>query len=394
MSRINELHTRAMDHAEQAFMARMRGETARAVELFREALNCETAAIGELREYSEPTHAILHRSAGTLALDCNDIRTAERLVAHALAQDPPPDLAQELRDLLEQVHFRAHLELRGVALDEGELQMNLTGPAVGFGMVKFDEFFTRVSDSSRLFHRIAERRRKKPFREKGRVSKEIENTYELFLSTPRAASFSVTLRLGSPVGQQILPGISDAPEVVDEFMDLMDLANASKIAEIRDRIDEPAYFRNFLGLAKKIAPDGDRIRQVGFTAVRNGKLRCVGVTKRADELKRLMPTEVPTVESETVTVRGMLLFADATGSDTNEIKVIDKENRPHRVKVPKGMLNDIVRPMWDSVVEISGTSAHNHMVLGDIRKVREEEQSFDEDGPGADGNSSGRRWMP
>ena len=111
MSRINDLHARAMEHAEQALLARTRGETARAVELFKKALESEVAAIDELQEYSEPTHSILHRSAGTLALDCNDLRTAERMAARALAKEPPPDIAQELRDLLEQVRLRRHLEL-------------------------------------------------------------------------------------------------------------------------------------------------------------------------------------------------------------------------------------------------------------------------------------------
>ena len=43
MSTINDLHARAMEHADQALMARKRGETALAVETFREALRCEIA---------------------------------------------------------------------------------------------------------------------------------------------------------------------------------------------------------------------------------------------------------------------------------------------------------------------------------------------------------------
>lgn len=103
MSKVNDLHARAMEHAERAVMARTRGETARAAARFREALKCEIAAIDELREQDEPTYSILHRSAGTLALDCNDLRTAERMAARALAKNPPPDVAQELRDLLERI---------------------------------------------------------------------------------------------------------------------------------------------------------------------------------------------------------------------------------------------------------------------------------------------------
>lgn len=367
MSKVNDLHARAMEHAEHALMARMRGEAARASEHSREALKYELAAIDELPEYDEPTYSILHRSAGTLALDCDDLRTAERMAARALAKDPPPDVAQELRDLLERIHFRTHLELRGITLGRDELQINLTGPAVGFGLVNSDEFLTRVGDSSRLIHRIVERRTKRPFRDRGRAGGAIEKNYELFVSAPRAASFSVTLRLGSPFGQQPLPEFSDAPAVVDEFMDLMDLANESKISEIRNRIAEPAYFRNFMGLARKIAPDGDRIRQVGFTVVRSGSQRSVGITRRSKEFERV-PPESPIVESEAVTARGALRYADATRGD-NEIKIIDEKGHSHRVEVPEGMMSDIVRPMWDSIVEITGRRKNNRIVLDDIREV-------------------------
>ena len=394
MSRVSDLHARAVEHAEQALLARMRGETERAVELFREALKCETAAIEELREYSEPTYSILHRSAGTLALDCNDLRTAERMAARALAGEPPPDVAQELRDLLEQIHFRTHLELRGIALGEDELQMNLTGPAVGFGLVNSDEVLTRVSDSSKLFHRIVERKRNKPFRERGRAGKHIEENYKLFISAPRAASFSVTLKLGSQVGPQAVAEFRDVPAIVDEFMDLMDLANESKITEIRDRIEEQAYFRNFLDLAKRIAPDGDRIRQVGFTVVRDGAQRCVGVTRRPEEFEWPTQDEGPAVEAETVTVRGMLRYANATRTGSHNIKVVDEWRRSHVVQVPKGMMSEIVRPLWDCIVEITGRRESRHIVLEAIREVRGEEQPFDVDGPGADGSGSGRRRTP
>lgn len=391
MSRINDLHARAMEHAEQALLARMRGETARAVRLSRTALESEVAAINEMQEYSEPTYSVLHRSAGTLALDCDDLRTAEKLVARALAQEPPLDIAQELRDLLEQIHFRTHLELRGIALGEDELQMNLTGPAVGFGLVNSDEVLTRVSDSSKLFQRIAERKRNRPFRERGRAGKDIEENYKLFISVPRAASFSVTLKLGGQVGPQAVPELRDVPEIVDEFMDLMYLANESKITEIRDRIEEPAYFRNFLGLARKIAPDGDRIRQVGFTVIRDGAQRCVGVTRRAEELGRLAEDEGPAVKSETVTVQGTLRYANATRTGVHNIRVVDERRESHVVSVPKNMMNEIVRPLWGCIVEITGRRKNRHIILENIREVRGEEQPFDVDGPGADGNGADRR---
>ena len=379
MSSVNKLHTLAMEHAEQAILTRLRGEARPAVELFRKALECELAAIDSLDEYSEPTYAILHRSAATLALDCDDVRTAEKMAARGLARNPPENTAEELRDLLEQIHFRRHLQLRGVHLSDDELQINLTGPGVGFGFVNSSEFLARVSDSSRLIHRIVERKKKKPFRERGRSGKDIEENYELYISAPRAASFSVTLRLGRPVGQQSLPAVRDIPAILDEFMDLLALANESKIAEIRERIPEPAYFRNFMGIAKKLAPDGNLIRQVGFTAVREGVERHVGITKPAGEFPGLPQDEPTAIESTVARVRGTLRYADATRSTSNEIKVIDEKNRLHLIRVPEGMMDDIVRPMWGSIVEIRGRRENQRIVLDDIKEANRAGQAFDDD---------------
>lgn len=112
MSAVNEFHNKAMDLSELAFMARMRGDNEKAVALFSDALDAELSAIAALDEPIEPTFSVLHRSAGTIALHCGQLRKAEQLAATALAQDPPPEIAEELRDLMEQVKFKRRSELK------------------------------------------------------------------------------------------------------------------------------------------------------------------------------------------------------------------------------------------------------------------------------------------
>jgi len=370
MNVIKELHNKSMEFAELAFMARVRGDLDDSIDLFSQALEYELTAIAELEktERMEPTYSVLHRSAGTLALDCNEFRRAEQIVTRALSQDPPSEIAEELRDLLEQINFRRHLELRGVTLEKDEMQMNLAGRGVGFGVVNSDEFISRVNNSSNMIYRIVERRRSKAFREKGRLKKRIKDDYELFVSVPRAASFSVTLKLGRPTGQLSLPGMLDTATVVDEFMDLMDLVNRSKIQEIQARIPDPAYFRNFLALAKKMAPDGEIVRQVGFTSVRDGSERFVELTKPAKEFPRPYTEKMP-AESELVEVKGVLRYADATHGDSGRIKIVDEDSgSTHTIKVPEGMMSDIVRPMWDSVVTIKGKREGRLIILEDIQE--------------------------
>jgi hypothetical protein len=369
MKNVNELHNQSMDRAELALLARMRGEYETANGLFVESLRLEMEAIEMIDQlpYAEPNYSILHRSAATLALDCNDPRTAERLISKALAHDPPAQITDELRDLFEQVQFRRHLQLRGITLAEDELQMSLAGQAVGFGVVHSNEFLQRVDNASKIIYRIVERRWNKPFREKGRRQQLIKDDYELFLSVPRAASFAVTLKLGHPSNQPKLPGFADTFEIVDEFMTLMGLVNKADFSAIESRIPDDAYRTNFIQLAKRLAPDGDNVKVVGFTSIHKGRKKFVEVTR--PKARILRPESKPTVQSDSVIVKGSLRFADAMHKDSGLIKVVDAVNKiTHQVKVPEGMMNDIVKPLWDTTVLIKGRKEGNYILLEDIEE--------------------------
>src|SRR5579883_2839808 len=102
MSSLTEKHRQAMECADHAFAARREGNEALAAQMFQQAFENERAAAAmALAEQSpEPTLSVLHRSAATLALDCGEYREAERLIARALAGNPPFDIAEELRSLL------------------------------------------------------------------------------------------------------------------------------------------------------------------------------------------------------------------------------------------------------------------------------------------------------
>ena len=355
MSTMNNLHRKAMDFAALALMERARGNPDKALALSEQALESELDAIRELENLDrvvEPTYSVLHRSAGTLALDCNRHRLAEQLAAKALAREPPLQMAEELRDLLEQVYFQRHLALKGVDLALDEVQMSLSGREVGLGVARTNDLLSRVGDSSRLIQRIVERQNNLPFRERGRPAKAIEDSHQPFISVPRAASFAVTLKFGHSAHQLPFPGISYVTEVVDEFMELMYLVNSLEILEVEKRIQDPAYLRNFLALSRKIAPDGERIRQVGFTVSRNGAERSVELLTPRSRIPSSPFDKSSSDTQELRSIRGTLRYADATRDNRNRIRLVDGGKIVHTIDVPEGMMNDIVRPMWNSEVEL------------------------------------------
>jgi hypothetical protein len=108
MNSVRENHERAMALADDALAVRRQGDEEQATTLFREALDYERRAAERVAPdlTAEPTRSILYRSAASLALECGELREAERLIATALSGNPPEEIADELRDLLQQVYKR------------------------------------------------------------------------------------------------------------------------------------------------------------------------------------------------------------------------------------------------------------------------------------------------
>ncbi|HQU44112.1 MAG TPA: hypothetical protein PK867_14930, partial [Pirellulales bacterium] len=152
MNEVSSLHTTAMDFAERAFVAVRGGDLAVADALLREAYEHERKAAMALVSSPEiePTRSVLFRSSASLAIDCREYREAERLISFGLSGNPPEEIAEELRDLLESVHFGRHLEPKDMLVSQGAFQFSLAGPAVGHGIVVVREFVPRLTALERL----------------------------------------------------------------------------------------------------------------------------------------------------------------------------------------------------------------------------------------------------
>jgi Flp pilus assembly protein TadD len=104
---MKELHDQAMVLVGTAERLRRDGDTQRAAIVLQQAFEQErhAAELSATDLTFEPTRSVLHRSAASLAIECGQLREAERLIATALSGNPPDAIAEELRDLLEQVYF-------------------------------------------------------------------------------------------------------------------------------------------------------------------------------------------------------------------------------------------------------------------------------------------------
>ncbi len=352
---IQELHKKALEIADFAFINKFKGNEEVAINKFKEALEFEKEAafLAKEQNIEEPTLSVLFRSAASIALNAKEFRTAEKLVAFGLSGEPPFEIAEELRNILEDIHFNRHLLLQGINLDNSEIQMVFSGQDTAYGLAKSNEVIQRLNTFQNITLRTVERKLGKPFRERGNLSKEIKESFQPYISVPRAASFAFTIRLAQPTNQISIPGTERAIEIIDDIAENISLINESKEDILQQRITDKTYLRNFIMLAKELAPDGDNINLVGLTTLRNGEERRIPFTRKKSDFSSSISSftqEVPQQTETKIEVTGRLSAAD---SEKSNIRIIQDDGMKYSVIVPDG-LGDIVKNHWEATVRIKG----------------------------------------
>lgn len=370
--KIEELHNQAIEKAEFALIRKFQKDNETAFLLNKEAfiLEKEAALLAKEVGLGEPSESVLLKSAAVLAINCKEYREAERLISIALSDEPPFEIAEELRNLLEDVNFQRHLELKGIVLNSSELQLVISGNSVGYGLVKSEQVFERIKTLEKLTYRIVERKTNKPYRKKGDVPKDIKMSFEPYLSAPRAASMAFTIRLGKNANQDSFPGMNVTEEIIDDLFENLDLVNKGDFETLKSNIPDNDYFDNFVAFTKELAPDGEDVNLVGLSIVREGIKKDVALSKPRKELltykeKPKIEVQNEIIESAFVELVGRLSYAD---DDNDKIKLTTNDNQKHDILISNG-LTDIVKRYFGESVIIKGTKDKKLIRLIEIDPV-------------------------
>ena len=218
---------------------------------------------------------------------------------------------------------------------------------MGLGIAPTNYFLPRIRDVEALIFRTAERMKGRRFRESGRRPKELSDELELYVSVPRAASFAVSFRLGGPQLELDLTGGSFPREVITDVFDCFELLNAGNFQQLEERIPDEPYLLNFVGLAEKIAPDGEKVKRVGFTVTTVQGERHVVLAPKQKRIRNTVSVWKPIERGVNMEVVGTLLEANAKSMERGRIEVVDDQGKTHRFTIPRGMMSDIVKPLFE-----------------------------------------------
>ncbi len=107
------LHDQAMGHATQARLLQAQGQRFEERNCLREAFELASKAASTLADSAapEPSRAIIHRSAASLAVSLGDIQEARELLLRALAGRPDDRLRWELEDFLNELPIATNSRL-------------------------------------------------------------------------------------------------------------------------------------------------------------------------------------------------------------------------------------------------------------------------------------------
>lgn len=372
MTTVSDLHPKAMDLAEEAFLLRRRGEDAQAKVFFLQALHLEQEAALLLlpTEDAEPSRSILYRSAASLAYNAEDFDTAERLIAHGLSGYPPSEIKEELKNLYEDINFKRHLQVQGIVLSDNQWVMTIYGNATSFGGALVEPLMARVDRVTALFYRTVERLLGIDYRASGGTTKEIKEAYGLYVNAFAPSSFAVSFQIGAPEQQislfeDLQPRKAIEPDfVVDELMKCLEIWESEKPEVLKELIHDDTYYQNFVGIAKQIAPDGDAVKLVGFKAVRRGEEKPVTLRKNRKQLRETFHvTKLASHVQSRVSLKGVLRFASSPRSKPYGTVHLTDAETTHTVRVPIALMKDVVQPYYEERVEIIAVQKGSDLYL-------------------------------
>ncbi|EKE05486.1 MAG: hypothetical protein ACD_19C00264G0002 [uncultured bacterium] len=378
MSKVETLHNKAMDIAEEAFLAKKTGEEQKAIELFGNALiyEQEAASLLNIAKQNEPTRSILYRSSAALAHNSHQFDLAERLISNGLAGFPPNEIKEELKNLYEDVNFMRHLSIKGLSLTNDQWIMSLYGNCTSFGATAADHLMMRVDRISALFYRTVERLLKLPYRIHGGVNKEIRENFGLYINAFVPRSFAVSFQIGRPDPQlKLFPNCKkqkqiEPSEVINEVLNCFELFENDKPVELKERFDDEFYYENFVGLAKQMAPDGEDIKIVGFNSKTNGKERPVALRKKRKSIPRVADDNVSksAVEQNEYNLTGTLMHANTPlKGNFGSVKLRSLDDKvTHNILVPISLMKDVVQPFYEEDVIIQGHKIGKKLFLDEI----------------------------
>lgn len=351
MTDVNRWHYQAMEFVDSGRRARKIGEHDKARAFYAQALEFERQAADEAK--TQPSKAILYRSAAWIALEAEDPAESERLAACGLmAHDVPEKRKQELRAVAEEARMRLYTPMAPPSAVAAIL-IHMEGPAIAYGMAPPRIVETRKEALLNIVLRTAEREKGLSFRKGGKSSME---AYLQPVISQQAASVCVQIALMGGIQPDLWLQHERIVQQVQRC--LAYVCNNNEIA-LADAIRDTVYRNDFKASATRLTPDGEQVSAVDvITSIRGDSQAPV----RFREKIKYQPS--PSDSSHTI-VTGTLRAVDETkGKHKDSIKLVETNtNRVLIIKAPNISIEELTRSFYGRTLQIEVANRGKSLVM-------------------------------
>jgi hypothetical protein len=242
-----------------------------------------------------------------------------------------------------------------------------------------EPLLTRVDRITALFYRTVERLLGVDYRTTGSSRRRSKTRMDCTLARSLPASFAVSFQIGVPDPQLQLWDHKpirplEADSVVDELMTCLELWDSGKSDVLKEMISNDAYYENFIGIVKQIAPDGEDVKVVGFKTVRHGRERPLTLRRTRVKIRPIVqlsdaqPSLRGVVEKATFT--GILKYASSPQTRRfGTVHVFDADGMMHPIRVPIALMKDVVQPYYEERVIVAAERRGDDYYLEDIDRT-------------------------
>lgn len=252
-----EHHRLSEQHASDAEVARLRGEYARAQELYAIAAKAEERALDEVALDKPRTYGVTSVSAVALRFKAAEFNEAKLLAYRCLASERLPEFAsRQIEDLLQSIKS----EQAGIVLKDAQLLVSVKGGEIEYGGAPLDLIVKKYQGMRALIYRTAEYMKKLPHRKRGEPDKALKDTYRpwLFHAEPGSYQFNVSLQKTGQLKLNMFDDYDIEPsQIFDRLFHIVKACAETPGYGLPNLMPEDDYRGSFLKLTRDMAPTSE-----------------------------------------------------------------------------------------------------------------------------------------
>lgn len=357
-------HRLAEELAAAASSAELEGDTVEAARLLRHAAELEAEAYARIPEARAKTRAIVATNAVAFLRRAGAHDEAGALARRYLAQPELPRFAEQylLESILDSVQRREAEALEveisppyGIALRGGGVRAG--------GLVPLDLVLLKLDQFRGYALRVGEWVASEPFRRRGPVSDAISRLVVPTISPATIGSYRFNVHIQSvPAQLQAFDETTSitASTVGVQFFDIIQAVADKGPSALDQRVADAEYRDAFLRQVRTLAPSGGRLDEIEVSAP-GGRRSALLVPDLKKAIQRHIDASRPRSEREAVR-SGVLRAIDLD----NGRLVLREAGVEQHCRIEAGMLDDVVGPLVNHRVTVTGVWRRNAFYISDI----------------------------